>query len=126
MWPPSSVAYAVGDLQLGVAVPVEDLRPKPKYAQITFAAVYDIRFCEKLFDQWMTELNKCVANPLSRPRVQSNVNNGLESLQETRRTRATTEILSWVPEGRCWVVLERDQQDRPTPRPVRVSYGPAD
>jgi hypothetical protein len=52
------------DLQPGasVAVAVEDLRPRAKYVQITLAAVYDIRFCEKLFNDWMTEMDKCVAN----------------------------------------------------------------
>jgi hypothetical protein len=52
---------------------------------------------------------------------------GLQShkqLQEARRTRATAEIPSWAPEGRRWVVLERDQRDPSIPRPVRVSDGP--
>jgi hypothetical protein len=43
-----------------VPVAVEDLRPRAKYVQITLAAVYDIRFCEKLFNDWMAELDKCV------------------------------------------------------------------
>ncbi|KAF8497558.1 hypothetical protein F5888DRAFT_297648 [Russula emetica] len=52
------VAAALEYLLPGIAVPVEDLRPRAKYVQITFAAVYDIRFCEKLFDDWVTELDK--------------------------------------------------------------------
>jgi hypothetical protein len=69
------VVVAYEDLRLGgvlenlhwqpgasVAVAVEDLRPRAKYVQITLAAVYDIRFCEKLFNDWMTEMDKCVAN----------------------------------------------------------------
>jgi hypothetical protein len=59
---------------LGVAV--EDLRPADQYVQITLAAVYDIRFCEKMFDDWMTQLDKCVANRFSQPRVASNDNIG--------------------------------------------------
>jgi hypothetical protein len=49
-----------------------------------------------------------------------------KQLQEARRTRAIAETLSWAPEETRWVVLERDQRDPPTPRPVRVSDGPAD
>ena len=49
-----------------VAVPVDDLRPRVKNVQITLDAVDDIRFCEKLFDKWMTELDKCVASLFSR------------------------------------------------------------
>jgi hypothetical protein len=67
-------AFIVGDLQLDVEVPVEDLRPNPTYAHITFAAVNDIRLCEMLFDKWTTELDKCVANRLSQPRVATNDN----------------------------------------------------
>ena len=63
VWPP-----------LGVAV--EDLRPATKYVDITLAAVYDIRFCEKIFDDWMTQLNKCVANHFSHSCVPSNDSNG--------------------------------------------------
>jgi hypothetical protein len=44
-----------------VPVPVEELRPRAEYVHITLTAVHDIRFCEKLFDEWMTELDKCVA-----------------------------------------------------------------
>jgi hypothetical protein len=73
----SSVAVTVlEDLLPSVAVAVEDLRPRAKYVQITLAAVKDIRFCEQLFDNWMTELDECVANRISRPRVPSNDNNG--------------------------------------------------
>ena len=56
------VTATVEDVQLGVSVAVEDLRPKAKYVQTTLAAVKDIRFCEKIFNNWMTELDKCVAN----------------------------------------------------------------
>jgi hypothetical protein len=61
---------------LGVAV--EDLRPGDKYVKITLAAVYDIRLCEKIFDDWMTQLDKCVlvADRFSPPRVPSNDKNG--------------------------------------------------
>ena len=74
---PLGVAVAAlipGDIQLDVAVSIEDLRPKSTYAQITSAAANDIRFCEKLFDQWMAELDKCVANRFSQLRVASNDN----------------------------------------------------
>jgi hypothetical protein len=54
------VAVAVEDVQLGVTVAVEDLRPKAKYVQTTLAAVKDIRLCEKIFNNWMTELDKAV------------------------------------------------------------------
>jgi hypothetical protein len=67
------IELIVGDFD---SVPVEDLRPKPTYAQITSAAANDIRFCEMLFDQWMTELDKHVANRFSQPRVPSNDNDG--------------------------------------------------
>ena len=58
-----------------VAVPVDDLRTRDKNVQITLDAIEDIRFCKKLFDSWMTEMNKCVANLFSRHRVSSNNNN---------------------------------------------------
>jgi hypothetical protein len=70
------LGVALEDLLPGVAVPVEDLRPRAKYVQITLTAAYDIRFCEKLFDDWMIELDKCVANRFSQPRVPSNHNDG--------------------------------------------------
>jgi hypothetical protein len=73
--------FIVGDLQVDVTVPVtvevEDLRPKPTYAQVTCAAARNIRSCEKLFDKWMTRLDRCVANLFSQPRVPSNDNNGV-------------------------------------------------
>lgn len=56
MWPRLSISHAVGDLQLGVAVPVEHLRPKPKHAQITFAAVYVYRASSKKPDGQEQEL----------------------------------------------------------------------
>jgi hypothetical protein len=61
---------------LGVAV--EDLRPEDKYVGKTLAAVYDIRLCEKIFDDWMTQLDKFVENCFSQPgpRVPSNDDNG--------------------------------------------------
>jgi hypothetical protein len=68
--------FIVGDLQVDVTVPVEDLRPKPTYVQITSAAARNIRLCAKLFDNWMTRLDKCVAKRFSQPRVPSNGNNG--------------------------------------------------
>ena len=64
----------VEDPPPGVAA--EDLRPRAKYVQIVLDAVDDIRFCEKIFDDWMTELDKCVANRFSRPRVSSDDNHG--------------------------------------------------
>ena len=67
----------------GVAVPVDDLRPRAKHVQITLDAVDDIRFCETLFVGWMTELNKCVANRLPWPHVPSHDNN---ELPESRAT----------------------------------------
>ena len=45
-----------------LAVQADDLRPRAKNVQVTLDAVDDIRFCEKLFDKWMSELDKCVAN----------------------------------------------------------------
>ena len=45
--------------------------------QVTLDAIDDIRFCEKLFGQWMTEINKCVVNHFSRRHVTSDDNNGL-------------------------------------------------
>jgi hypothetical protein len=59
---------------LGVAV--KDLRPRAKYVQTTLAAVKDIRLCEMIFDNWMTELDKYIANRFSQPCVPSNHNNG--------------------------------------------------
>ena len=59
-----------------VVVPVDDLRPRFKTVQITLDTIEDIRFCEKLFDKWMAELDKCVANRFSRHRVPSNDSNG--------------------------------------------------
>ena len=50
-----------------VKAPDDDLRPRAKNVQVTLDAVDDIRFCEKIFNNWMTELDKCVlANPFSR------------------------------------------------------------
>jgi hypothetical protein len=77
MRPLSGVAVTVENLRQDIAVPVEVLRPKDKYLQTTLDAVDDFQFCEKLFDNWMTELDKCViANRFSRPHVPSNDNNG--------------------------------------------------
>ena len=74
----SDVTVTVGDLRPNdpVAVAVEDLQPKAKYVQMTLDAAEDIRFCEKLFDGWMTELNKYVEYRSSQPRVPSYENNG--------------------------------------------------
>jgi hypothetical protein len=71
------VAVTVEGPRPDVAVPVEDLLPRAKYVQITLAAVNDIRFCETIFDKWMTELDKCVVNRFSQHRAPSNDNNGL-------------------------------------------------
>ena len=60
MWPHSGVVVTVEE-RPDAAFPVDDLRLRAKDVQITLDAVNDIRFCEKLFDQWMTELDKCVA-----------------------------------------------------------------
>ena len=57
-------------------VPVDNLRPRFKVVQITLDAIEDIRFCEKLFDKWTAELDKCVAIRISRHSVPSNGNNG--------------------------------------------------
>ena len=81
------VAVAVEDVQLGVTVAVEDLRPKAKYVQTTLAAVKDIRLCEKIFNNWMTELDKCVANRFSQPRVPSIDNNGFTEPWTTPRSQ---------------------------------------
>jgi hypothetical protein len=70
-----------------VAVPVDDLRPRAKDVQITLDAVDDIRFCENLFDKWMAELDKCVANRFSRYRVPYNVNNGFTESRATPRSQ---------------------------------------
>jgi hypothetical protein len=45
-----------------VAVPVDDLRPRAKDLQITLDAVDDIRFCEMLFDKWMTEFDNVTSD----------------------------------------------------------------
>ena len=117
----------------GVAsVPVDDLRPSVDNVEITLDAVFDIRLCENLFDKWMIELDKCVTNLFSWPRVPSNDNMtilGLQSherLQEARQTRANAEIISWALEGAGRIVLERNGRHSQIPRPVRVSDGPAD
>ena len=102
VWPHSGVAGTVEGTRPDVAVAVEDLRPKAKYVNITLEAVDDIQFCEKLFDKWMIELGKCVANHFSQPCVRSTDNNGLQSQEqphEARRAREIAEILSWAPEG---------------------------
>ncbi|KAF8497557.1 hypothetical protein F5888DRAFT_297640 [Russula emetica] len=52
------LGLALEDLQPDIAVAVEDLRPRAKYVQTTLAAVKDIRVCEKIFNEWMTELDK--------------------------------------------------------------------
>jgi hypothetical protein len=41
----------------------------------SLAAVYDIRFYEKLFNDRMTELDKCVADLFFQPRVPSTSDN---------------------------------------------------
>ena len=71
---PGAVVAALEDLRPGVAV--EDLRPRAKYVQIILDSINDIQICEIIFDNWMIELDKCVANRSSRPRVSSNDNNG--------------------------------------------------
>jgi hypothetical protein len=79
-------------------VPVDDLRPRAKDVQLTLDAVEDIRFCEKLFDKWMSELDKCAAKRFSRPRILLMTITGLQSperLQEARQTRPNASILSW-------------------------------
>ena len=63
-WLPRSGVSVTGAAD--VVVPVDDLRPRFKVVQTTLDAIEDIRFCGKLFDKWMTELDRCVANPLSR------------------------------------------------------------
>ena len=70
-----------------VAFPVDDMRLRAKDVQITLDGVDDIRFCEKLFDNWMTELDKCVANPFSRPRVPSDDNTGFTVSRATPRSQ---------------------------------------
>jgi hypothetical protein len=79
------VTVADEGLHPGVAVADEDLRPRSKHVDNNLLAVYDIRFCKMLFDEWMTELNKCVANRFSQPRVPSNDNN--EFTESTRRSQ---------------------------------------
>ena len=57
-------------------VPVDDLRPRVRNVELTLDAVFDIRFCEHLFDNWMAELDKCVANHFSRPHIPCDDNTG--------------------------------------------------
>jgi hypothetical protein len=60
------IGNAISEIvQMVLKVPVEDLRPKRQYVQMTSAAVNDIRFCKLLFNEWMTMLDKCVANRFS-------------------------------------------------------------
>ncbi|KAI0261191.1 hypothetical protein BGY98DRAFT_1104501 [Russula aff. rugulosa BPL654] len=66
VWRHSDVADSVDDLGPDVAVPVDDLRPRAKNVQITLDAVDDIRFCEKLFDKWMTELDNITSDTKKR------------------------------------------------------------
>jgi hypothetical protein len=70
-----------------VTVPVDDLRPRAKDVQITLDAVDDIRFCEMFFDKWMSELDRCVADIVSRSRGTSNVNVGLQSYERLQEAR---------------------------------------
>ena len=86
-----NVAVAVA---ANVAVPVDDLRPRARDVQITLDAVDGIRFCEKLFNKCMTELDKCVANIFSRPRVPSDENNGFTEFRVTPRME-TIETKRW-------------------------------
>ena len=86
VWRHSDVTDSVDDLGPDVAVPVDDLRPRAKNVQITLDAVDDIRFCEKLFDKWMTELDKCVANHFSQRHVPSNDNIGFTVSRATPRS----------------------------------------
>jgi hypothetical protein len=76
-----------GPADVALAVPVDDLRPRARHVQITLAAVHDIRFCEKIFVNWMTELDKCVANPFSRHLISSNDNNGFTESLVTPRSQ---------------------------------------
>jgi hypothetical protein len=48
---------------------VEDLRPGAEYVQTILATVKDFRFCEKMFNDWMAEFDRCIANRFSQPRV---------------------------------------------------------
>jgi hypothetical protein len=91
---PTSITDTVKDLRPNdpVAVAVEDLQPKAKYVQMTLAAAEDIRFCEKLFDGWMTELNKYVANRFSQPRVPSYENNGFTDSRAAPRSQGSWRV----------------------------------
>ena len=71
-----TVRITLNAIQGDVVVPVDDLRPRFKTVKIIVDVIEDIRFCEKLVDKWMTELDKCVASRFSRHRVPSNDNNG--------------------------------------------------
>lgn len=43
---------------------VEDLRPGAEYVQTILATVKDFRFCEKMFNDWMAEFDRCFSQPL--------------------------------------------------------------
>ena len=87
------VAVTAEDVELGVAVAAEDLRPKAKYVQTTLAAVKDIRLCEKIFNNWMTELDKCVANRFFyHPRLPTNDYNGFTESRAAPRSRTNESV----------------------------------
>jgi hypothetical protein len=41
-----------------LGVSVKELRPDPAYVRLILGAVYDIRICAKIFDDWATQLDK--------------------------------------------------------------------
>jgi len=56
----SICTYVLNYVRSPLDVKVEDLRPRD--AEITRIAVYDIRLCEKIFDNWATQLDKATSS----------------------------------------------------------------
>jgi hypothetical protein len=73
----------------GVAVPVDDLRPRAKHVQITLDAVDDIRFCETLFIGWMAELNKVTSDSEHQDRREEHLRYCLGRLKSNAWTYST-------------------------------------
>ena len=59
-----------------LGVSAEELRPDAAYVGQVLTAVYDIRFCENIFDGWMAEINRFAAARLFSLLTQLNDNDG--------------------------------------------------
>jgi hypothetical protein len=70
-----------------LGVSIEELRPDHTYVQMIVNAVCDIRICEKIFDGWAIQLDKCAVNSLSGHVSKSSDNGNVEFPPPPRNQR---------------------------------------